>query len=327
MDVALSAEQTLLVDVASDFAERFTPADLRDLPTALDERSPSPLVEAGWIDMRVGDRIDAPTATCLDVALVAEQCGRALATTPFAGPLIAAELMRLAGIAAPDDVAPVIALSSTLRGIASEQLDAVAFDSAGARTAVFIEPDGAVHYAEVGEGRRHTVDITRRCASLRPGSGRATPGVLTADAIEQLLAFGLVLVSADALGVAEAALYAAVEHAKTREQFGRPIGSFQAIAHLLADAYVSVEAVRSVVWHGAWAVDALSPSEALASARLAKAYSATATLQVAEAAVQVFGGTGMTWEAPVSARLRRILLDRAVLGDEQTQLLMTSARC
>jgi alkylation response protein AidB-like acyl-CoA dehydrogenase len=326
VDVALSAEQVLLVDVAGDFADRFSPADLRELPAALDGRSASPLAEAGWLDMRIGAAADAPAATCLDVALVAEQCGRALATTPFAGPLVAAELMRLAGIDAASGAPPVIALSSTLDGIASEGAGAVAFDSAGATTALFVDPDGVVHHAEVDAARRHTVDITRRCASLRPASGRATSAVLTVDAVEQLLAFGLVLVSADALGAAEAALQAAVEHARAREQFGRPIGSFQAVAHLLADAYVSVQAVRSVVWHGAWAVDALAPAEALAAARLTKAYSATAALQVAEAAVQVFGGTGMTWEAPVSARLRRVLLDRAVLGDERTHLLKRPGR-
>src|SRR4051794_27845972 len=131
LDVALTEEQTLLVGVARDFAQRSAPGDLRLLPAALEATSSAVLSQSGWLEMRAvsGDSGDA-TASCLDVALVAEQFGRALATTPLVGPLVAVELMRLAGDALPEP-APVVALTPTLAAMASEPAAAIAFDSAG----------------------------------------------------------------------------------------------------------------------------------------------------------------------------------------------------
>jgi alkylation response protein AidB-like acyl-CoA dehydrogenase len=127
-------------------------------------------------------------------------------------------------------------------------------------------------------------------------------------------------VCADLLGAAHAALDGAVAHAAERRQFGRPVGSFQAVQHLCAEALVSVEASRSATWHAAWAVDALAPAEALRAARVAKAWCSEAALQVVEAAVQVWGGLGITWECPVHLFQRRVLLSRRLFGDEAFHL-------
>jgi alkylation response protein AidB-like acyl-CoA dehydrogenase len=103
-------------------------------------------------------------------------------------------------------------------------------------------------------------------------------------------------------------------YAKDRRQYGSPIGSFQAVQHLLADAFVALEGSRSVARHAAWAVDALDPEAALASAALAKAYSARAARTVCETAIQVHGGIGNTWECLAHVHLRRALLSTDVLG-------------
>jgi alkylation response protein AidB-like acyl-CoA dehydrogenase len=116
------------------------------------------------------------------------------------------------------------------------------------------------------------------------------------------------------------ALDLAVAHAQDRMQFGRPIGSFQALQHLMAEQLVSVEAARSATWHAAWTVDTRPADESLLAARTAKAYASREAPRVAEAVLQVLGGIGQTWESTAHLHLRRCLLDRATLGDEHVHL-------
>ncbi len=125
--------------------------------------------------------------------------------------------------------------------------------------------------------------------------------------------------AADLLGVMRGALDVAVTYARDRVQFGVPVGSFQAVQHLCADALVMVESARSATWHAAWAVDELPPDEAVLAARIAKAWCSRAGVEVCETAVQVLGGIGMTWEHLAHVHLRRALLDRTALGDEREQ--------
>jgi alkylation response protein AidB-like acyl-CoA dehydrogenase len=104
------------------------------------------------------------------------------------------------------------------------------------------------------------------------------------------------------------------DYAKERRQYGAPIGSFQAVQHLLADAHVLGEGSRSITLHAAWAVDALPPADALAAAAAAKAYCARSAREVCETAIQVHGGIGNTWECLAHVFLRRALLSIDVLG-------------
>lgn len=324
MNVALTDEQRLLAEVAHELAAQFSPADLRSLPGALDGGDRSLLDVSGWLEMRLPETIGGTAASCVDVALIAEECGRALATSPFIGPMLAVELLVAAGATAEEhmqyaaaDALTVAALSGSLTQLARAPGGAVAFDCAGATAAVYVDGERRLRPASIARRRPRVVDITRQCADVEDAVDAEPVGsALPDEAVERVTAFGLALVSADALGVASAALQSAVEHAKVRHQFGRAIGSFQAVAHLLADAHVSIEAIRSVVWHAAWAVDALPASDALHAARCAKAFTSAAAVDVVERAVQVFGGSGLTWESPVSACLRRVLLDRLTFGDE-----------
>ncbi len=105
-----------------------------------------------------------------------------------------------------------------------------------------------------------------------------------------------------------------------REQFGRPIGSFQAVQQLCADQLVNVEGCRSITWQAAWGVDALEPDRALSLSRVAKAHCSEVGRTVCESAIQVWGGLGMTWDCPAHRYLRRALLDRQLFGDERVQL-------
>jgi alkylation response protein AidB-like acyl-CoA dehydrogenase len=112
------------------------------------------------------------------------------------------------------------------------------------------------------------------------------------------------------------ALDLAVEHAKTRVQFGVPIGRFQAVQHLLADAHVDVEGARSLVNHAAWALDHLDLTAAVTAAHVAKAYCSEKGKLVCERSIQVHGGMGMTWECRAHLHHRRAMADRTLLGDE-----------
>jgi alkylation response protein AidB-like acyl-CoA dehydrogenase len=110
------------------------------------------------------------------------------------------------------------------------------------------------------------------------------------------------------------AVQLATDYASDRRQYGAPIGSFQALQHMLADAFVVMEGSRSVTLHATWAVDALESDEALAAASVAKAYCARAARDVCETAIQVHGGIGNTWECLAHVYLRRALLSSDVLG-------------
>ena len=110
------------------------------------------------------------------------------------------------------------------------------------------------------------------------------------------------------------ALNLAADYARERKQYGVPIGSFQAVQHLLADALVLMEGSRSIALHAAWAVDAVSSREALAAAAAAKAYCARAARSVCETVIQVHGGIGNTWECLAHVFLRRALLSSDVFG-------------
>jgi alkylation response protein AidB-like acyl-CoA dehydrogenase len=150
--------------------------------------------------------------------------------------------------------------------------------------------------------------------------------VVGPDAIARSKALALTITVADLLGAMEGVLETTTEYAKERRQYGVPIGSFQAVQHLLAEARVLVEGSISVAQYAAWAVDALSPAEALQAGSVAKAYCAQAARTVCETAIQVHGGIGNTWECFVHVYLRRALLSSAVLGDEGHHLGALAAR-
>src|SRR5436190_833730 len=120
--------------------------------------------------------------------------------------------------------------------------------------------------------------------------------------------------SAELVGTMRGAVELARAYACERRQYGAPIGSFQAVQHLLADAFVAMEGSRSVALHAAWAVDALEPADALAAAATAKAYCARAARDVCETAIQVHGGIGNTWDCLAHVYLRRAIVSTDLFG-------------
>jgi alkylation response protein AidB-like acyl-CoA dehydrogenase len=138
--------------------------------------------------------------------------------------------------------------------------------------------------------------------------------VVADDALPRLAAIGALLAAAEAVGAASRLLALACEYAAERRQFGRPIGSFQALRHLLADMYVKQASGWSSVLYAAAALDE-GADEAARTASIAKAYVSRAAREVAHGAIQVFGGIAITDEHPAHRYLRRIVVREQQFGD------------
>ncbi len=149
-------------------------------------------------------------------------------------------------------------------------------------------------------------------AVLFEEAGRANRGEEFFDSAapenEQLAALAL-----EAAGIARRALELGVEHAKTREQFGRPIGVYQAVSHPLADTYIDTELARSIAYWAAWCV-AEDDEEAPIAAAAAKSFSGDVAVSACERAIQVLGGIGFTWEHDAHFYLRRAVALRQLMG-------------
>ncbi|OBH38586.1 acyl-CoA dehydrogenase [Mycobacterium intracellulare] len=283
MDVRLTTEQQQLRDAAAKLADDLGPATVQDLDdqtriTRLDKQIDS----TGWRSLR------SDGASGVEVAIVAEELGRRLVDAPFLGPVLADDLARHVGEDASGTTVVV---------------DDRVIDARGARRALALS-GGAVSAVDV-QALSDGVDLTRAEAAI-VGSP-VTLGEVSPEVAEQWRALALVTTTADLVGIARGAHAVACDYAKIREQYGKQIGSYQAIAHLLAESLALIEGSVSVLRHAAWAVDELAPAEAIRAAQIAKVYCARATRTVCETAIQVHGGIGNTWECVAHVYLRRAL--------------------
>jgi alkylation response protein AidB-like acyl-CoA dehydrogenase len=137
-----------------------------------------------------------------------------------------------------------------------------------------------------------------------------------ARVIEHALHVGSVLLAVEQVGAAQHLLDLAVEYAKSRLQFGRPIGSFQAVKHRLADVMVDIEHARSAAYHAIWALTDGSDDAALA-ASIAQATASAAFVRAATDAIQTLGGIGFTWEHQAHLYFKRATTDAALLGSAE----------
>ena len=335
MDVRLSPEQHALRSSVAHVVERLAPSAVGQL----DDRERAEKLDAavhssGWRELRVAEHGGAPLASGVEAAIVAEELARGLADAPFLGPTLAAELRRLAGAPVATSL-ETVALTAQLEGLAVADGGGapatVAIDAEGADGALVLLPSPAGHLLARLPVQPVAVrtDLTRptavphgAAAAVRIGAGHR----VTADDLTSWTALGLALTSAELVGTMRGAIDLAVDYATARRQFGRPVGSFQAVQHLLADAFALLEGARSVALHAAWAVDAQPASDALGAAAAAKAYSARAARTVCETAIQVHGGIGNTWECLAHVHLRRALLSTAALGGEDLNIGRVLAR-
>jgi alkylation response protein AidB-like acyl-CoA dehydrogenase len=257
MDVRLTPEQRALRDSAAQVVDRHGPravAELDDPERAA--KLDAAIAAAGWRELRTPTDGGAPWASGVEVAIVAEELGRGRADAGFLGPTLAAELRRLAG--APTATSPeTVAFASNLAEPASAvggglPAGAVALDALGSSTALVLVPaPGGYALGRVGVPQGQVppvgsrIDLTQPTLPLDP-SPTVDPVPDQARVVEEAdlarwTALGLATTSADLVGTMRGAVDLACDYARERRQFGRSIGSFQAVQHLLADAVVAVE--------------------------------------------------------------------------------------
>ncbi|MGY1786536.1 acyl-CoA dehydrogenase family protein [Geodermatophilus sp. SYSU D00698] len=272
------------------------------------------LADIGFLGISVPESAGGAGGSVLDLAVVAEQAGAVLAGPSLVTAARAAVLLE----SAPDLAAQLADGSAALAVLDGPVTgSAPSLDAADATLFLGLD-DGAlvVGEGEVTPGR--PMDATRGLASVRMTSRR----VLAEDA-GQLWArarqVGAAVLAAEDLGAADRAVLMAVEYARQREAFGRVIGSYQAVKHMLVDAWVGVDQLRSLVWWAAWAADS-SPAELPLAAAAAKAYAAEVAERATETAIQVHGGIGFTWEHDAHLYWRRAKVDRLLLGDAAEHL-------
>jgi alkylation response protein AidB-like acyl-CoA dehydrogenase len=321
MDVRLSPEQVALRDSAAQMMDRLGPAAVRDLHDAERRDKLDAAVEgAGWRDLRLAVDDDGnPMASAVEASIIAEELGRGLADTPFLGPTLATELRRLSGAPPAAERETVLFVPDLSTPAALSTPHPVAIDSQEATSALLLRPmDADWKLAQTTLGPTGPeIDLTRNLASpdgTAPAEIEAADRALSGADIQKWSALGLALTCADLVGVMRGVIALTGDYATSRRQYGVPVGSFQAVQHLLADALVAMEGSRSVALHAAWSVDALPPAEALVAASTAKAYCARAARSVCETGIQVHGGIGNTWDCLAHVFLRRALLSSDILG-------------
>jgi len=328
----LTDEQVMLKETVLSLATAHGMVNPGDLSTIDRGRTWQDLADSGILALR-STETDA-AASGVEVALVTEALASALVPVPYLGSAVmAAELLRLAE-APPDWTQGLddgqrragVLLDPALGALAllERAPQAVAFDAEGADFVLCLGGTSAhpelVRLDIDAFERVNAADLTRGVLRMT-GTPRAEASLALGDnVIDQWLALCLVGASADIVGAMDGSLHRFVEYSKARVQFGVPIGSFQAVQHMCAEALISTEAARSVTTYAAWAVDELDAGEALLAARTAKAYASRTARTVCETMMQCYGGIGQTWENIAHFYLRRALTSRELFGNEEVQL-------
>ncbi len=332
MDIRDTPEQAELRRTARRLAHELGPHVVMDLDDrARRERLARAVRDAGWLELRHDAGDGTPTASGVEAAIVSEALGETVADVPFAGPLLAADLARRAGVRPADGA--VIAFAPDLIGAAlvsgpATDTPIVAVDHAARDpvSAYVLVPDGDGYRLALAQadGSSDGADLTRAVRVLPAGVPVARVPDQTRrlgrDDLDAWTALGLALTSADMVGLMRGVLDVSVAYARERKQYGVAIGTFQAVQHLLAESRCLIEGAFSAALYPAWAVDRLAPAEARTAGRVAKAYCARAARIVCETAVQVHGGIGNTWDCIVHVHLRRALLSSQWFGDDGEQL-------
>jgi alkylation response protein AidB-like acyl-CoA dehydrogenase len=303
MDFAFTPEQEELRSQARSYlSDRFPAervAELADSEAGWDPSSWRELAELGWLGVSVPEEYGGAGLGFVEEALLLEELGRAL----YPGPYFATVGLALPALG-PDELAAVAAGEERW----SASLDGSLVPDLGLVDRVAVVENGDARAVPAQGELLETIDGTRRLGRLQPADGTVLGGDASAVGARALAA-----IAVEAVGVGDRALEFGVEHAKTREQFGRPIGAYQAISHKLADSYVEMQLARSLAYWAAWCVAEGEPQAAIAAAA-AKSYAADAAANSCERSIQVLGGIGFTWEHPLHRYYKRALWLQSFAG-------------
>ncbi len=345
MDIHLTAEQTLLRDSAAKFIAAAGPKLARASSEHPPSFSPAQLrqvAELGWLGMLVPSSVDGAGLGLTELALVLEQTGRGLVCEPVGLAIIAAAalaqghaphpmlraIMRGDALVVPalqESPHDPLALRTQVTGdraprLTGMKMSVCADGAAGFLVSAkgldgpalyYVPRDGAgvtVTPAPTVDGRAlATVELKDAAADVVPGRQSSR------SAVEALTDLALIALSAELLGVMEGAQELTFEYLRVRKQFGKPIGSFQALQHKAVDIYIKTETLRSLLYQVAAANDPYRIDPALAAAVKAKA--SEDALVVTQTCIQLHGAIGFTDEHKIGLYLKRALLLSSLFGN------------
>jgi len=348
----LTDEQQAIKSTAHDFlASRFKSERLREIAASddgFDAAGWAEMAELGWTGLAVPEEWGGQGLGIVELAVLFEEMGYALAPSPLFSNTIAGLALTLCGsddlrerylrpLAAGevrgtpalwDAGSPAAPGGFTMEakadgdGVVLDGEKILVPDAASADFFLVASADGRRHLVERGaDGVTVTaepaIDPTRRFSAVRFDGVRvaAADTLPGAEADYYPVFFRLcVALAAESTGIAQRTMEMAVEYAKDRQQFGRPIGAYQAVSHRCAQMLLETENARSAVYGAAWAADAEPESLPLA-ASTAKAYASDAGWRVPDASIQVHGGIGFTWEHDLHFFLKRGRSNAAIFGD------------
>lgn len=351
MNFGLSESQQILrTNARKFFANECPSAEVRrimETPTAFDEKLYSKMAEQGFTGIVFPEQYGGLGLGRVEMAALLEEMGRALVPGPYfssiflAGATIDASgsheqklqylqplaegtqratlaLLEASASWDPNDVQMEASLNHTLTGeklfvndASSADFLVVAARSQG-ELALYIVDAKAVSISPM-----NGMDITRRIDAVRFDSAPAellARGAAALKGLQSALRTAAVALSAELTGTMQRAMELAVEYAKTRKQFGKPIGSYQAVQHQCADMYLWTESSRSAALYAAWALEN-NAEDAEKAVSVAKMYASDAAREITSRAIQVHGGNGFTWENDCHLCFRRAKAGESMLGD------------
>jgi alkylation response protein AidB-like acyl-CoA dehydrogenase len=344
MEFGLSESQQLLKDNARKFFAGECPmAEVRrimETDTAYDAALWAKMVEQGYTGIIFPEEYGGVGLGKVEFILLMEETGRALVPGPFFSTVALAGTL-IDGVANPEQkkryLAPICAgearsTVAILEASASWNSEDVQITSANGKLTgeklfvpdalvadfiIVVARDGVFAVDAKAPGiniqRMEGMDLTRKLYSVR-FSGTPAEKLANAAGLAPALDVAAAALVAEMVGGMQRTLDITVEYAKTRKQFGKPIGMFQAVQHQCADMYLETESARSAAYYAAWALEENAPDAAVAVS-IAKMYASDAARTVGNRGIQVHGGMGFTWENDLHLYYRRAKASETAFGD------------
>lgn len=318
MDATLTVDQRALLDVAGGWLDDRFPFDgvgeRADSPVGWDPEVWHELARLGWLGLDVSEDLGGSGATLVETVLLAELTGRHLLPAPLVATWSAIPVAR-------HDEQLLAGILDGSRSVVLARLEETVADLGAVTDVLFVDEDTVV--LAPAEACRvvdaPTVDGTRTRGRLEAAPVGRTLSSTTEDDLRRAQTRRSVLIAAESVGVGQRCLDLAVDHAQQRQQFGRPIGSYQAIGFALADAHLAVDRARSLTYWAAWQLVNGQPT-ADQAATGAHVCAVSAAVGAAETSLQTFGGLGMTWDSPLHRWYKRALVNQLTEGTAASRL-------
>jgi alkylation response protein AidB-like acyl-CoA dehydrogenase len=312
-------DQQAIKSTARDFlAARFKPEKVRELAESgeYDSSLWDEMADLGWPGIFVDESHGGQGLGVLELVILTEELGYVAAPSPFLSNAAAGLMLQHAGSDAQRERwLPGVASGQgrgTVGVLGDDGSAALVPDAELAEFVVLVDGDGAVVVptSDAAIERVDTIDDTRPYSrvSVSEGAGEPLPGD-----VRGALDRAAVALAGELVGLSQKSLEMAVEYAKDRQQFGRPIGAYQAVSHNCAQMLLETESARSLTYYAGWAADH-EPESLAVAASMAKAYASDAGFRVPARSLQVHGGIGFTWEHDLQFFLKRGKTDAHLYG-------------